>query len=107
MHITPVSFTSANANKNKQIKKDDIDLRSELEKEGITLPTFTPAQTGLINGAGWFTVGFLLALLFGRVYKSMKTPLKLSLGINAGIGLVAGGMAYINEKRKAMDVNKK
>ena len=107
MHIAPVSFTSANANQNKQVKKEDVDLRAELQKEGITLPTFSPAQTGLINGAGWFTMGFLLDRLLGKMFKSMKTPLKLSLGINAGIGLVAGGMAYINEKKKTMDANKK
>ena len=107
MHIAPVSFMAANINTNKTNKKEDIDLRTELEKEGIVLPKFTPVQTGLINAAGWFSIGFLLDRLLGKMFKSMKTPLKLSLGITAGIGLIEGAMAYVSDKNKDMGINKK
>ena len=83
-------------------KKDEIQsFKDDLKKEGIELPTLTPAQSGLAVGLFWFGAGFGIDRLFGKIVKSFKTPLKLSLGINAALGLAFGLQAYFKEKKNA------
>lgn len=103
MQISPVSFMA----EQKTSKSDTSgnDFQKELKDNGIKVPKVTPLQSGAINAVGWFGFGFLLDRLLGKLFKSMKTPLKLSLVINGGIGLIAGSMAYIKEKKNSLEKN--
>lgn len=105
MHISPISFRAA---QNPPVKaKKEESLSEMLKKEGVELPKLTPFQTGLINAVGWFSICFLFDRLFGKIFKSFKTPLKFSLAINGGFGLVSGAMAYVKAKKASVENNKK
>lgn len=103
MQISPVSFMAEQ--KTSKSDASGNELRKELKDNGIKVPKVTPLQSGAINAVGWFGFGFLLDRLIGKLFKSMKTPLKLSLVINGGIGLIAGSMAYIKEKKNSLEKN--
>jgi len=118
MAISPISFMAAPAQTSKaqsvqaqpvvqSADKKGESLTEQLEKEGIKLPKFTPVQSGLINAVSWFGFGFLFDRLFGTIFKSFKTPLKLSLMINGAIGLIAGGMSYIKTKKASLNTDNK
>ncbi len=100
MAITPISFTAAQ--KPVTAKKDES-LSEMLKKEGIELPKLTPVQVGLGNAVFWFGSGLLIDKLFGKMFKSFKTPLKMSLIINGAIGLVGGLMAFVREKKASIE----
>lgn len=105
MYISPISFRAA---QNPPVKaKKDENITEMLKKEGVELPKLTPFQTGLINAVGWFSICFLFDRLFGKIFKSFKTPLKFSLVINGAVGLISGAMAYIKEKKASVENNKK
>lgn len=108
MKVLPVTFTaqSTTTKTTKSQNKSD-DLKKELETAGIKIPETTPLQDGMINAVCWFSFGFLLDRLLGKLVKSLKTPLKLSLLINGGIGLIAGGLAYIKSNKQKLSDTKK
>lgn len=84
-------------------KEEPITLREAFAQEGINLPKPTPFQSALLNGFTWALCGFLLDKGLGKMFKAMKTPLKTSLLINGGIGLISGGMTYIRERKAAIE----
>lgn len=99
-NMTKLAFKAEN--KEAENKKDEVQsFKDDLKKEGIELPTLTPAQSGLAVGLFWFGAGFGIDRLVGKIVKSFKTPIKLSLGINAALGLAFGLQAYFKEKKNS------
>lgn len=87
-------------NKGNKTDQSDIgSLRDEFKKNEINIPEPTPLMSGLGSAVAWFGFGFLFDRLLGKISKSLKTPLKLSLGINGAIGLIAGIASYIKAKK--------
>ncbi len=101
MKISPVAFM-ANPQKINKPESELNDIKKELENNGVKIPKFTPVQNGLINAGFWFGFGFLVDRLLGKMFKNLKTPMKLSLLINGMIGLIAGGLTFIKASKENM-----
>ncbi len=107
MSISAVNFGNNTVNQqvktvqNNTQKPQTTSLRNECAKEGIELPKPTPLQAGLLNGAIWFGAGLGIERLTSTMFKSMKSSLKVSLIMNAAVGLFAGVSAYLGTKKEA------
>lgn len=105
MQISPVSFMAS-----PKVNKQDAtiqEFKNELEKNGVNIPKITPLQNGMINAGVWFGFGFLADRLMGKMFKSLKTPLKTSLLINGMIGLIAGGLTYVKASKENLSIQQK
>lgn len=78
--------------KQKQDEEKAIDDFKKLMKDGgLDLDKkVSPLTAGLVSGAGWFAIGYVIERALGRMIKTFKTPRKTSLIMNLSIGAALG-----------------
>lgn len=107
MSISAVHFGNNTINSQQQIKQNNNQkqqvqpTQKQLNQNDVKPLNLTPTQTGLLMGSVWFGSGFAFERIVGAMFKDMKTSLKVSLGMNAIVGLVVGTLAYIGAKKEA------
>ena len=89
MGISPVCFGSTSYQKT---------LPSKVKSQN-PYDNLTPVQKACVSGVTWFGMGFLFDKFLGVCSKNLKTPMKLSLGINGAIGLISGIVTYYKAKK--------
>lgn len=85
--------------KEAEADKAIAEFKAELEKNGLRTK-FTPKEKAVASGLSMFIIGFGSDRLLGKCIPSLKTNMKLSLGLNAAFGLGSGIFTYFKAKKE-------